>query len=686
MAKIIKWRMQFTSREGVGCLINIYEDGWASQADYTKTGADVPFDVESGVKELIGGGTPFEWQDNSSTDLLEQVRYRTGYIRAIETAEGELDDLIPEDTTDHYVEAFYGTERVFTGYMKCEEYSVGFVAAPYEREFPVVSPLGLLNDMYFSIPAVPQYFTMGALLKEILDGINPYTQNANNSDRAGYNTVYYPGDNYYPWNCTMSSILVVPFNRNFDRHNLMAVAEQDLYAPKTYGYWMENLCACMGFMVHDAPAGPVFVDMGMNDGGVYTSIPVQNLPAANTGRGSLNNPIKSLTNYFIPSDDNALQSVVRPLNELYIRYAGSRLLEQKLSLDRCIFASTGGVYGTGPVYEYVLKAQPVGPEMSFSTGVLLTNPTFTGAGEMSDKGAAAFAYGVFNNNNDKSVGIDEAWTIKYDSSWNSDTKILGAAFYEQAVFPYERMLLKIIFEKGNSLLDMKSTNIIPFYLFLVIKRGGMYWSIDNNSWVTGFVRNEIFIQSDGHVRSNASLVESQLAIRTDVDGLLLNYGENSIGALEISLYAHPTQGSGGELRDGQYIRLKELSINNPYQGNPQLSEYKESVLISRNSRGMGEKSIDLDFNNDVNHRGTNSFSTPAGVTPRDVNYSYMTFPQNILQERMRKSSALAPHNIYLSVWRYYQTGWRWKTLGYDCNMKMDLWTLQIVRSPRWENS
>ena len=678
--------MQFTSREGVGCLVNIYESGWGSQADYTKTGTDVPFAVESGVKELIGGASPFEWQDDSSTDLLEQVRYRTGYIRAIETAEGELDDLIPAYTTDHYVEAFYGTERVFTGYMKCEEYSVGFVAAPYEREFPVVSPLGLLNDMYFDIPSVPQYFTMGALLKEILDGINPYTQNANNSERAGYTTVYYPGDNYYPWNCTMSSILVVPFNSNFDRHDLVTVAEQKLYAPKTYGYWMENLCACMGFMVHDAPDGPVFVDMGMKDGGVYTSIPVQNLPAANTGRGISNNPIVSLTNYFVPSDDNALQSVVRPLNKLYMRYAGSRLLEQKLSLDRCVFASTGGVYGTGPVYEYVLKAQPVGPEMSFSEGVLLTNPTFTGAGEMSDKGAAAFAYGVFNNNNDKSVGIDEAWTIKYNSSWDRDTKILGAAFYEQPVFPYGKLLLKIIFEKGNSLLDMKSTNFTPFYLFLVIKRGGMYWSISDNSWGTGFARNKILIQGDGKVRSNASLRESQVAIRTDVDGLLLNYGENSIGALEISFYAHPTQGEGAELLDGQYIRIKELSINSPYQGDPYFPEYKESVLISSTSRGMGEKSIDLDFNNDVNHRGTNSFSTPAGVTPRDVSYSYMTSPQYILQERMRKSRARAQHDIYRSVWRYYKDGWRWKTLGYDGDMKMDLWTLHIVRSQRWENS
>ena len=51
MARAIKYRLQFKSLNGTGCLVNVYVEGATSSADETKTGANVPFSVETGVTE-----------------------------------------------------------------------------------------------------------------------------------------------------------------------------------------------------------------------------------------------------------------------------------------------------------------------------------------------------------------------------------------------------------------------------------------------------------------------------------------------------------------------------------------------------------------------------------------------------------------------------------------------------------
>ena len=79
MARQIKWRLQFKSLNNTGCLVNIYEDGYTgSSADTTKTGADVPFAVETGVTELKGADVPFEYEEDDSSDLLVFIRIKTG--------------------------------------------------------------------------------------------------------------------------------------------------------------------------------------------------------------------------------------------------------------------------------------------------------------------------------------------------------------------------------------------------------------------------------------------------------------------------------------------------------------------------------------------------------------------------------------------------------------------------------
>jgi hypothetical protein len=94
MARAIKYRLQFKSLKNEGCLVNVYVDGATSSADTSKTGADVPFTVESGVTALTGAASPLVFNETDSDDLLEVVRQKTGYMSVIEHTPGELGYIV----------------------------------------------------------------------------------------------------------------------------------------------------------------------------------------------------------------------------------------------------------------------------------------------------------------------------------------------------------------------------------------------------------------------------------------------------------------------------------------------------------------------------------------------------------------------------------------------------------------
>ena len=103
MARAIKYRLQFKSLNNVGCLVNVYVEGATSSADTAKTGANVPFNVETGVTALIGTADPFTFEEDDSDNLLDFVRTKTGYISVIEQNVGDLDDMMPTSKTSHFI-------------------------------------------------------------------------------------------------------------------------------------------------------------------------------------------------------------------------------------------------------------------------------------------------------------------------------------------------------------------------------------------------------------------------------------------------------------------------------------------------------------------------------------------------------------------------------------------------------
>lgn len=663
MVRQIKWRLQFKSLNNTGCLVNIYEEGYTgSHADTTKTGADVPFAVETGVKELIGAAVPFEIEEDDDSDLLQFIRYKTAYMRVIETTYGELDSLMPTSIRHHFVEAYYGSERVFTGFMQCQQFDNGWVSEPRELEFPLVSPLGLLDAFNFNVPSTHGLVTIGSLMNELMIGLNPSAKDATVSD---YSDVIYPSNNgYSPWNNLIHSTVMCPFNDEFKHYDDVS----KLYSPKDYKYFIEGLCACFGWIIHDTPSSIIFTQYEFSNN--YSRVPVSGLLTL-TGWEGVQQLATSFNAYYSNIDNNALQSVVMPLKKLVLELEDAEIREKKLSTDHTKVTSTywGGGTVSGKVYKYAMLTQ-IGPDV---TGDNIH--TYNG-----NAGLFPLAYGSVDQNA-LSIDLNENWWIKYSSGWIFGTQLINAKFF--GMIPLNsrsECILKISVERGTSMEEMKSSDYSDIRLNLVIKVGSKYYNIAYDTYFDTITFNAIIIDgSTGKVTPNKTLQDNY--DYDDVDGIIFSPGSSAFGvndAIEVALYDNGATG----LSDGEYLKFTEISLKNPSTIDEPYDNYYKyinpNITVGENQTGTEEKSITVNFYH--YQRGEHTF----GNSSKNLYGDHPTFPYmfsrlNVLQQKVRKSATIN-FNEYVAKWTYWISGWRWRMIAKNFNMRDDEYLITLARS------
>lgn len=672
MARKIKWRLQFKSLNNTGCLVNIYEEGYtASQADTTKTGVDVPFAVETGVTELTGAAVPFEFEDDDSHDLTEFIRFKTGYINLIETTYGELNDLYPASIHHHFVEAFYGTERVFTGFMQCQEFDDAWVATPREMSFPVVSPLGLLSAYNFTAPNEPGLVTLGTLMHEVMTVLNPAANNTNDSD---YSYVITPsaGSEYKPWSDKMNSLVVCPFNSAFEHYDDIA----KLYDPQDFAYFVEGICACYGWMVHDTPSAIVFSKFDFS-GSYYARLTVAGLLSLNSGFDWLNRGVERFDNYYSNADNNATKSVVMPLKKITLTVEGSKVEDKQLTTRHTKTPRLAMMAG-GSNFR-ALALQQSGPDVD---GPNLGVARFGGDGNVYSPGLFPIAYGKIESGA-FSVDLQENYVIKYSSSWGSIV-LLTAKFYGVPPRGYAGgCLLKLKMERGTSMQDLQSTGYNSIQLNLVIKSGGKYYSEQNNTWYDTITSNTITIDgTTGKVTPNSSLTAPIVGAADDmgdVDGFMFNPEYNMFGCIEVSLYNTSTSG----LNDGDILRITEMSLVNPESiRDDYFADYygESEIEIGNNKTGTDSKDIAVHFNNYSDKRGEHSFGlVNSGPVISYPTYPYMFQPLHVLTQRVKREH-IPTFEEYTYKYIYWISGWNWIMIAKNFNMRDDEYTITLARS------
>ena len=675
MARKIKWRLQFKSLNGTGCLVNIYEEGYTnSQADTTKTGADVPFAVETGVTELIGAAVPFEYQEDDSNNLLETIRIKTAYMRVIEMNKHDLDDLFPTSIRHHFVEAFYGNERVFTGFMQCQEFDNAWVANPRELEFACVSPLGLLDAFNFVVPQNHGLVTLGTIMQEVMIGLNPSAASASASD---YQNVIYPVNSaeYVPWNYKINSTVIAPFNSDFKHYDCDRWGNPiNLWKPNTYQYFVEGICKCFGWIAHDTPSGIVFTKYEY--GGSYQQLTVAGLTSL-SGVVWLQQMADSFGTYYTNTDDNANQTVVMPVKNVTLQLDGTGISKKELTTKHAI--STDLMEG-GSTFRSISMTQ-VGPDV---TADHIGKAVIDTGGNLYNKGTFPLAYGKIENG-DVSVSLNESWVIRVDSLWANDTQLINAKMFGNPPRSSGGFcLLKLKMERGNSLQNMQASDYGDIALNLVIKIDNVYCNIVNNTTSQSLVYNAITIDgSTGKVRPNVSLPSPDIGFPSDigdVDGIIFSIGSRVAGVVEIGLY----KSGSTALSDGEILRISDLSLNDPGHISEEYYKYyseNPEIVINNNQTGIDECEIDVPFNDYSAKHGDNSVCDSTGLATGDnPTYPYMFRPLHVLTERVKRTSAAISFNEYAAKWTYWINGWRWRMIAKTFNLRDDEYTITLARS------
>ena len=89
---------------------------------------------------------PLTTEEDSDDDYLKPIRSQTGYLRVVDN--GDLEGLMPSDNSQHYVELHIDNELEWRGYMQADTFSEDWDVTPLVIEYPLISPIGLLDGVY----------------------------------------------------------------------------------------------------------------------------------------------------------------------------------------------------------------------------------------------------------------------------------------------------------------------------------------------------------------------------------------------------------------------------------------------------------------------------------------------------------------------------------------------------------
>lgn len=654
MARGKKWEVPFVSLNGTSCRVEIWVEGHSG-----------------GTTTLLGADAPFTFEESTNQNLLDFVRTKSGYIRVVEQADGALNDLYPSYMTQNYVKVYYGNDLVFTGYMQCAEYSADWIAPPTVKEFPVVSPLGLLGSFKFSAQS-PNLTRVGSLLKEIMQSLS-----------SDYEQVIYPADivtqpftagKAFPWDGEISSLAVCPFNEDFQHWS----DSNELYNPKDYGYFINSICACFGWMVHDTPDTLVFTKY--NNDGKYCQLSVSDLDSASYSTifyTDSESTLRRIENYYNVAGDDGSLSVKRPLRKITVSTDGAGAYDGTLS------TKYGKNYGYMVSSAYA-QGQRVGAFLFESiapnvTGdhLISTPPSFH------ERGLYAIAYGVLTEN-EHLISFEDAWVVRCSSSWAAGTSLIKARFYGIPIYSSTlQSLIKITLQRGPNLAELSNNGYDNITFNMVVKVDGKYyrWQDGADYYSDQKVVNSITIDgTTGKIIPNtSSLADTNL---TDIDGFLFrptpaSDGLRTVGVIEISIE------SVSALIDLEYL-IFDISIASPVD-NKYVPDYghKNSYEIDGSAKGLDDASISAGINNFTQSIGRSTFGDGEGKVNGTIpSLSYMFSPQHFLEVPMRQWAQSLPENIYLPRYTFWKdNSWRWRLIGMKFDLRNDMYRLTLAHTP-----
>ena len=660
----LRWRVQFKSLSGKGCLVNIYDRGYSGGfADLSKTGNDVPFAVEQGVTALQGASDCFYYDEDDEKDFLQFLRVKTGFLRLVEETYGALDNLQPSQPMEHYVEVYYGANIVFTGYMQCADYSSPFVACPRVLEYVITSPLGFLDSQNFSVDNLDNNtVTLGKALQEVIAGLD-----------SRYNRVVWPGSTVAPWNSLVPTSLLVPFNEEFVHTD----DANKIYKPQDFRFFLAGICSYFGWVLHDSPTTLFFTKYDqplLPD--KYSSILVANLANPQEQyRTDLtqSSPFSLLANYS-NADNNASFSVLRPLKKLDVTMDGDPDDGLSLTTRHCKVDTIRFVTGNG--YMGCSLQQVTNEVDGYGIGVAQWNGT-----SILTPGLYPIMFTTFGST-DTEMSFREFWVAVIDNSNASLRKKLiswkkNGCFDVSANSDHGNIVgVRIHIAKGTNLETLKSSGWgSNIQLQMSIRNGDKYYNFANSTWQSQEVPTTVtFDKNTGKLIGNQSLPDY-----SDVDGYILYLNDEEPYDFEVNLYYNSINGTS----TGNHIAIETLELFDPLRGMSDFglashNENGRTFTIDGNNKGVEEGNVSVGMNSCVKYKGNTSFVNADGsITGLKPSFPYVFKPSSWLTQQFKGTMMT---NEYIYQWRYYAQDWIWKVMAHGFDLASDTHTLTLARS------
>ena len=425
------------------------------------------------VITLTADTDPLTLEENDDTDLLNVIRYTTGYINILADDSIDVADIFPTTSiTERYVEILEGSTVIFRGYVQAQEFSrMGNYATtgnpPQSVSIPIISPLGLIDDLEFEKVTSPTDFTLWELLKICL-----YKLGGNPGGVAAtpYTYVYFPhvaGSSALLKELKLPSLVISPYSDDNTHNFLTTVA--DCFDVVEISYFIEGLCRCFGCMVHDTPDALVFTKFDYTGSSVRYDL------------------LDSTTNVAQPGDLTLAPSIVfdggieiaqiAPLRKLTCQYDGDRDTSLDMNFQHCSRnRGFDNAYQRNLVAnEPILTSEISAPYLQSSCSINFQN------GVPTVRGTYLIAYGEGDNMREMAV-INYETEDTSGHNWAANDMLLKTMFL--GYFGTD-MTLTVKFEWGVNM-NLECPQSVPYidrYIYMTIKNGSKYLN-DSNQWVS----------------------------------------------------------------------------------------------------------------------------------------------------------------------------------------------------------
>lgn len=426
------------------------------------------------VITLTADTDPLTLEENDDTDLLNVIRYTTGYINILADDSIDVADIFPTTSiTERYVEILEGSTVIFRGYVQAQEFSrMGNYATtgnpPQSVSIPIISPLGLIDDLDFEKVTSPTDFTLWELLKICL-----YKLGGNPGGVAAtpYTYVYFPqvvSGSALLKELKLPSLIISPYSDK-NTHDSSTTVD-DCFEVESISYFIEGLCRCFGCMVHDTPDALVFTKFDYT--GSYVRYDL----------------LDSTTNVAQPGDQTLAPSIVfdggieiaqiAPLRKLTCQYDGDRDTSLDMNFQHC-----RRVRGNDNAFQrYLVVNRPL-LTSEISAPYLQNNCSINSHnGVPTVRGTYLIAYGEGDNMREMAV-INFETDDTSGHNWATNDVLLKTMF--QGYFG-TNMTLTVKFEWGVNM-NLECPHVTPGldskYIYMTIKNGSKYLN-GSNQWVS----------------------------------------------------------------------------------------------------------------------------------------------------------------------------------------------------------